>query len=100
MPSVVSTEPPSTSLETMEAAPEEKDPKMDCANCANCASSHWMPRAGDQSFGHQGFSSRLLRNLRNLQNLQNPGSLPNLATGRSRKPESRNLRTLPNLPNP
>jgi hypothetical protein len=61
---------------------------MDCANCANCANSHWMPRAGDQSFGHQDFSSRLLRN---LQNLQNPGSLPNLATGRSRKPESRNL---------
>jgi hypothetical protein len=90
MLSVVSTETSSTSLVTMEAAPEEKGPKMDCANCAN---SHWMPRAGDQSFGHQGFSSRLLRN---LQNLQNPGSLPNLATGRSRKPESRNLRNLPN----
>jgi hypothetical protein len=93
MLSVVSTETSSTSLVTMEAAPEEKGPKMNCANCANCANSHWMPRAGDQSFGHQGFSSRLLRN---LQNLQNPGSLPNLATGRSRKPESRNLRNLPN----
>jgi hypothetical protein len=91
MLSVVSTETSSTSLVTMEAAPEEKGPKMNCANCANCANSHWMPRAGDQSFGHQGFSSRLLRNL------QNPGSLPNLATGRSRKPKSRNL---PNLPNP
>jgi hypothetical protein len=90
MLSVVSTETSSTSLVTMEAAPEEKGPKMDCANCAN---SHWMPRAGDQSFGHQGFSSRLLRN---LQNLQNPGSRPNLATGRSRKPESRNLRNLQN----
>jgi hypothetical protein len=87
MLSVVSTETSSTSLVTMEAAPEEKGPKMNCANCAN---SHWMPRAGDQSFGHQGFSSRLLRNL------QNPGSLPNLATGRSRKPESRNRRNLPN----
>jgi hypothetical protein len=52
MRSVVSTEAPSTSLATMEAAPEErrwkprlkrKDPKMDCANCANCANSHWMP---------------------------------------------------------
>ena len=90
MLSVVSTETSSTSLVTMEAAPEEKGPKMDCANCAN---SHWMPRASDQSFGHQGFSSRLLRN---LQNLQNPGSLPNLATVRSRKPESRNLRNLQN----
>jgi len=90
MLSVVSTETSSTSLVTMEAAPEEKGPKMNCANCAN---SHWMPRAGDQSFGHQGFSSRLLRN---LQNLQNPGSLPNLATGRSRKPESQNRRNLPN----